>query len=251
MNTNNRVFLGGISGAILALLIALPFITQALSIDAKTGADISASVGGSAGVSVTGASNSSASASSSSETGAGTEGSVSGEASAVLSTGLVRIVRADVEVGSASRVAPLSVRTDADLQAYVKGEIEADSGMQAVEISDSVSVDYAQRAKLFGFIPVTVTVTTEVDTDGKVSVRYPWYGFLLAKASGDADLKANIQSRVDSVRAGNVSAGAEAGAEFDANAKARLINEVRSALKSALEAQLQAESSASAGVTVN
>ena len=243
MNTTNRVFLGAISGVTLALFAVLPFAAQALSVGADTETNVSVNAGVGAGVSGSVSANSTSSA----QTGAGSQGSVSGESenSAGVSAGLIYITRADADTGSGARVEPASVRTDADLQAYVKGEIEADRGMQAVEVSDSIAVDYAQRAKLFGFIPVTVTVTTVVDADGTVSVRYPWYGFLLAKASGDADLKAKIQSRVDSVRATS-SAGADVSAELDANAKARLINEVRSALKSALEAQLQAESSVSA-----
>src|SRR3990167_1635460 len=106
-----------------------------------------------------------------------------GEGEADISTGVDVAIEAEVSASSSAslsedtpnganlRVVPSSVRTDADLQTYVNGEIEADSDLRAVEVSDSVSVDYVQRAKLFGFIPVTVTVTTEVDADGKVSVR--------------------------------------------------------------------------------
>src|SRR3989338_4119852 len=94
-----------------------------------------------------------------------------GEGEADISTGIDVAIEAEVSASSSAslsedtpnganlRVVPSSVRTAADLQTYVNGEIEADSDLRAVEVSDSVSVDYVQRAKLFGFIPVTVTVT--------------------------------------------------------------------------------------------
>jgi len=59
-----------------------------------------------------------------------------------------------------------------------------------IEHEDILSIDtneqetdvaYIAKIKLFGFIPKMVVVNAKAQTDGTVTVEYPWYAFLAAK----------------------------------------------------------------------
>jgi len=56
---------------------------------------------------------------------------------------------------------------------------------------DSVTVNYKAPAKLFGFISMHMNIHVVSDADGKVSVSFPWYKFLVASnfnnVSGEMD----------------------------------------------------------------
>ncbi len=136
--------------------------------------------------------------------------------------------------GSVSAVIdPLTVRTDADLETYAEATVSSDERVQDVNVSDDeVSIEYDERAHLFGIFPILVTATATVDAQGNVSVRYPWYRFLMStehealEASATAEVRATLSE----------------GASMDAQAKARAL----AALHRAMKAQFEADVSASA-----
>ena len=212
--------------------------------------------------------------------GSGTSGSGSVEGSTNVDTSVqtsgninvagdtVVITRADIKADTVttSSVAPASVKTNADLSGYVAAQMKADENISAVEsASDSVAVTYKQKAKLFGFIPVKVNATATVDAAGNVTVRYPWYAFLMA--TNKADLEARLQDRVDAVFAANVamntdasaSANAAADVAADVNATAEASGELTAAqqalivqeIRGAMQAELEAAVDASADARVN
>jgi len=243
--------------SLAALLALAPLGVQALTLD------ISGSVGASttpgSGSSVSGSANGS-NTNGSSGTGVDSNGNVSVTGSVSGSITPIAIDRADVD-GTATATSaetisvPEAVRTQADLNAYASSAVRADKNIDGVVLSDSgVMVRYMQPAKLFGFIPVSVTVTTEVDSQGTVSVKYPWYRFLVAVGDKE-ELETAIQTRVDNALQTHASAtgqttisGGLTGSAvatttvmLDAKMKAQLLSEVRSVMKSAVEASVDAQ----------
>lgn len=267
--------------ALSAAIVAAPYGAQALTYDIGGNAAASVSTPGinaTVGGSVSGNANSSASStgagsSSASANGATTNATPSDNATldATGSAGVtgsgsiipIAIDRADVddstEVTTSAEVSvPSAVHTQADLSAYASSAVRADKNIDGVVLSDSgVMVRYMQPAKLFGFIPVSVTVTTEVDNQGHVAVKYPWYRFLVSV--GDKDkLEADIQSRVDAALAARMeaesrntsqssltgSAVATTTVMLDVEAKAELLANVREAMQASVEANADAYLSA-------
>lgn len=165
---------------------------------------------------------------------------------------LLIVTRAEVDAGSikATVSSPSAVSTRADLSGYLATEMKTDKNISSVEVaSDGVEVTYKQHAKLFGFIPVTVDATAEVDADGKVEVSYPWYSFLMV--TNKSDLETRIQNRVDAdanlSTSADASANAEAAAQLGADAQARIV----AAVKAAMQAEFNASINASANGTVS
>ena len=100
--------------------------------------------------------------------------------------------------------------------------------------------------KLFGFIPVTVNATANVDANGNVTVSYPWYAFLMS--TNRADLETKIQSNVSADAGASAKADAQAAAQFSAEAQARVIAAVKAAMQTELNAEANASASGSANV---
>lgn len=56
--------------------------------------------------------------------------------------------------------------------------LENDTVTEIVTSDTETEVRYRTRLSLFGFIPVTTNAVARANSDGDVSVRYPWYRFL-------------------------------------------------------------------------
>ncbi len=185
---------------------------------------------------------------------------------------LLRITRIDLDAGTveSNSVTSANVKTRADLSGFVAAQMKSDNNISAVEsASDSVAVTYKQKARLFGFIPVTVNATANVDASGNVTLSFPWYAFLMA--TNKADLEANIQNRVDAaldananananatvgkngVVSGNASATgtAQANANAAAQATAKLSAAAQAKVIAAVKAAMQAELNAKANASAN
>ena len=182
------------------------------------------------------------------------DASVTMEANTTVSIQPLIVTRADVDAGSVRAIisSPSAVTTRADLSGYVAAEMKADKNISSVEAaSDNVAVTYKQNAKLFGFIPVTVDATANVDAEGNVTVSYPWYAFLMM--TNKSDLQATIQNRVTAdanlAASTNVTAdaSAEAAGQLSADAQARIV----AAVKAAMQAEFNASINASADGTVS
>lgn len=212
-------------------------VSQRTGVDAVVNSGLGAGVKGVVNAiigagSATGSANSTPSASDSSGAESGGSATVRKDSSIIIMT------RGNAEVlVDAHAVAATEVHGDADLSGFVASTINADENVARVETSaDKVSVTYKQNAKLFGFIPVTLDATATVDAEGTMDVKYPWYAFLAV--TNEADLEADLQSRVDSVFA--LGANAEASAELGASTQAHLINEIRAVMAAGLDADASA-----------
>lgn len=174
----------------------------------------------------------------------------------------ILVTRADIASGKVQATSDntFAVGSDADLKGFIAAHVQNDSNVEAIEYtSDTISVTYSDKARLFAILPVTVQATATVDANGSVEVSYPWYSFLMATnkdaieakvqqrvqgvlgaaagtgadARAAADAQAALQAENGSV---NVDAGAsaEAAARLTAQAQARLIAEVKAAMAEAL-----------------
>ncbi|MEK7641847.1 MAG: hypothetical protein AAB365_02525 [Patescibacteria group bacterium] len=130
--------------------------------------------------------------------------------------------------------------TDVDLAATV----QSDENVTKVESDDeSVSLWYKVPAKLFGFIPMGMTVRTTVGAAGEVKVSHPWYSFLVS--SEDDDAEAVIQTEVNATL-GASGTTTDGDAKLTGAAKAAFVKAIHSGLKSTVGAQASVDASAGA-----
>src|SRR3989338_10086248 len=215
---------------ITALLLGVVLVPAssllALNLEADVDSSVNINAGPGATSSNTGASgDATAEATASSEVVVGVAGNVE----------VIVVTRGDVNGDGeiTASASPASVSSEADLSAFAAAQVAADQNVSKVESSSSrVSVTYAQKAKLFGFIPVRVNATATVEADGTVDVRYPWYAFLMV--TSETVLESEIESRVTSLNSAGVLAEADAELELAASMQAELIDEVRAAMESQL-----------------
>lgn len=158
-------------------------------------------------------------------------------------------------VASQATIDPATITTKGQLNAYAKALAAADENVEGVEIDkEKVELNYRQKAKFLGFIPVSIRTDVTVNADGSVNVSYPWYSFLMAK--NRAEVESSVEARVTTIilAGGGVSGGAEAAAEFSAETQARVLKTVREILRANLELEaetnIDAEAEATAGGTV-
>lgn len=148
----------------------------------------------------------------------------------------------DVDFSSSvsSQVGADAVATDGDLESYTSSAMQSDESINAINFaSDKVTVNYKDKGRFIGLIPVTLSVDVTIDKDGNVSVDYPWYAFLVTKD------KADIESRVNAEVAGDASATAGSGwTNLD---RARLAGHILTALRAHYNASASSTDSTSAG----
>lgn len=81
---------------------------------------------------------------------------------------------------------------------YAERVAAIDKNVKKIVIDESgVQVNYRQPAKLFGFIPFSLTVSASVDNEGKVKVKFPWYTFFVKHTM--QDLKFNLEESVQAM----------------------------------------------------
>lgn len=75
--------------------------------------------------------------------------------------------------------------------------------------SDETKVEtvYKQRGKLFGFIPVWMTVRSEVRAGGTASVHYPWYSFLARVVGGKVTSETVLENTASVSKGDKLSTG--------------------------------------------
>lgn len=153
------------------------------------------------------------------------------------------ITRGDVEGQAYEDVAASEVRTSADLDAYARAFVQGDENVSRVSAgADSVSLWYKDRARLLGFIPVTVSAEAKVTSDGTVEVSYPWYRFLTTY-NGEG-----LESDLDSA-AGSI-ARAEGGSELSASAQARVLAAMRAVMSAHYESNIEADADSTSSVEI-
>ncbi len=85
------------------------------------------------------------------------------------------------------------VRTQADLEEFIRGKARADANLRGVEVKEGlVEVEYAQPAKFFGLFRTNVSARVRVAPDDTVEVAYPWYHIFMKKEVSKESMRANI-----------------------------------------------------------
>ena len=292
---NKKELAVGAATTIASLMVALP--AAALSVNGATNA--AANADGQAGLgarvgnvinAVTGVASSGVSVGASGTAtvgnGSSTDGNVGVDAQANLGASAganagapVMVTRADVEnntVTAASADAS-NVRSDADLSGFIAAQIKADTNVDAVQSTqDSVAVTYKVPAKLLGLFNVNVDATAVVNADGSVTVKNPWYGFLLstnekinahvesvvqnvlgAQAGGQLSGMASTTTSGNAMQSGNASAtgtaNAQGSAQANTHASAQALSNAatRAKLIADIRAALAAEANASSTTSVS
>lgn len=100
--------------------------------------------------------------------------------------------------GDVKKIESKDVSKPEDLKTYAAGSIQADENLQEMNFDDSkVEVSYKSRGRFLALIPVTRTITVNVNAKGDVSIKYPWYDFLVMNQGGD--LESSIKTRIQSM----------------------------------------------------
>ncbi len=150
------------------------------------------------------------------------------ESDASVAVGSVMVVRSKAMKETAMPMKdPSTVSNRSDLESFITASAQNDENFQSASSSnDEVSLRYKEPAKLFGFLPISLSTNVKADANGNVKVHYPWYRFLVALQ--DSDLQSKIEAKVNAVLLAN--GAKDTSAEFSASTQAHLINDIREAL---------------------
>ncbi len=75
---------------------------------------------------------------------------------------------------------PLAFSVGVNAGVDVSSDTSVDNSTSSSKSEEKVDT-HEESAQLFGFIPTTLKVNTEIDAQGNVKTHYPWYAFLFAK----------------------------------------------------------------------
>lgn len=130
----------------------------------------------------------------------------SGAASVNLNAGgSLRLDRDDakVENSTAGSASADTVNTDGDLESYAAATLRDHESLENVDVTeDHVSLSFKEDARLFGFIPLTMTSRLMADANGNVTIVRPWYSFMVMGTTerSTTDLKARVQAILSSAK---------------------------------------------------
>lgn len=125
------------------------------------------------------------------------------------------------------------VHTPAALEAYAGASMKDDNRLTSVSLdAGNLTVTYKTDAKFLGFIPASVTVTATVDADGAVTVKYPWYAFLMSTYENRTELEARLTKEQGAIRGEVMEPVASVGGEASLEARqwALMLERLRSSL---------------------
>ena len=91
---------------------------------------------------------------------------------------------------------PNDVEDGEDLLNFVGAITLSDENIKSVSLNpEKITMEYDQPARLFGFIPMSLTAQAELDKNDVIKVRFPWYTFLTK--SSKSEISAQIQSAIE------------------------------------------------------
>lgn len=127
----------------------------------------------------------------------------------------IGVDRGDVESDNTTSIMTSGqVRTQEDLKAFAESSLRGDANLEGMTFSDSmVDVAYKSKGRFLAIIPMTFTAMARVKADGDVSIKYPWYHFLVTSednANLEASMKSEIQAMLNSSAKGSLTASQEA-----------------------------------------
>ncbi|MBU1293045.1 hypothetical protein KJ819_03215 [Patescibacteria group bacterium] len=169
----------------------------------------------------------------------------SAQAEGILNFSLVRdsldaSASGDVMVQSASEVS-----SNDSFRAYAENSLKSDAQFEGVVMNENgMDITYMREARFLAVIPSQMSVRVHVDDNGAVSVKYPWYSFLMATGESQADLEARIASEIASVNndasataSADMATESENSAMLESQRWARILEKVQVALSANASAQ--------------
>ena len=131
------------------------------------------------------------------------------------------------------------VSNETELKSYATVVVNKNESVEKVEAKQKeLAVTYKSKAKLFGFIPLTVKNKAEVTLTenenstvaSKVKVKMPWYKFLLKVDSKASDSESKIKKEIDKVLISHIN--------IDAQAHAKTLEAIETTLSSNTSASI-------------
>lgn len=140
------------------------------------------------------------------------------------------------------------VRSSGSLESYASATVRADERLESIVVADGrMEMEYRKSAKFLWLIPASMTVHVAVDEDGEVSVRYPWYSFLMKTEMSRAEIEASLAAEISDINA-SVDAAATAGTSgIQANADVRRWARIIESAYAAVSGSAWVDASAEAG----
>ncbi len=123
---------------------------------------------------------------------------------------------------------PEDIKETKDLLDFIGATVVSDENIEKVAISpERIELEYAQPAKLFGFIPIDLTARVEMDDENKVKMKFPWYTFLTKNNAKEVKKEIDVLSLSWGASLGSGGTGLQN--------KARRFQEVNNVLKTAYD----------------
>lgn len=150
-------------------------------------------------------------------------------------------LEANIESGAtASSMTSDRVSTADDLKAFASSSLQNDENLEGMTFSDSsVDVAYKARGRFLAIIPVSLKAVAHVSANGDVSVRYPWYHFLVT-GENDSKLKTAIEGQIQAM----VNSDSNAGTRLTSRQAAAIAARVHSVLRNNYNNQISASGNA-------
>jgi len=91
------------------------------------------------------------------------------------------------------------VQSGEDLENFAKGALLNDDNIDSIVAGEEMLVKYSMPTKFLGIFNSTLNIHTEVDTLGRIKVKYPWYGFFFKKFVGASELEDKVNTALPEV----------------------------------------------------
>lgn len=92
------------------------------------------------------------------------------------------------------------VRSAASLESYASATVRADERLESLTVENGrLAMEYRKAAKFLWLIPASMKVQVTADANGDVSVKYPWYAFLMQTDESRVDLEARLATEIEAI----------------------------------------------------
>ncbi|MDX1607753.1 MAG: hypothetical protein R3251_00885 [Candidatus Spechtbacterales bacterium] len=86
------------------------------------------------------------------------------------------------------------VKNEQDLENFAKGILLRDENIDSIDIAaDKIKITHRTPVKFLGIFDATLPASTEVDKQGRVKVKFPWYGFFFSNKLSATELETNLK----------------------------------------------------------
>lgn len=143
-----------------------------------------------------------------------------------IDDGEIEIDQDSADNASSTIESPREVTNRGQLRSFLNHVVKSDDRIADVQVSSTtVEAHYALPSKFLWAIPANITADVTVNSNGTVSVTYPWYAFLFAKQG--SELQSELSQTATSAGVGSTT--------FSASTQAHLLDLLFAGLKASSE----------------